>query len=356
MDTVVYGAAAGLGFAAYENLASLVQHKDMWRALAALRSVLTVPFTARWALIAGASLAVPSFRPSAGHPFPRPPRLGAHHELGAGAGRRAGRAARGVRFSAARAAASIPDLGSTTRLLTRFRPACLSASPRSVLRSAWCAASASIMRRAPTLRASGSASLRVMWALLLIGGGTGFAGVCFLLTSLHHWYVNPDRNLASPVPIGFASIGRGWRCWSRPPRSTLLGRNRMRTAAEGFSSAPGAAKTAARTRVPAAENPDDPSRRPGQIAIADEAAVREHWKAFLFEGILLAILGLAAMIVPPLAASRSRSSSAGCSCLRHRRAGADSGRATCRLLVVPDFGGAGGAGGGCCWRVRCRAC
>jgi uncharacterized membrane protein HdeD (DUF308 family) len=31
------------------------------------------------------------------------------------------------------------------------------------------------------------------------------------------------------------------------------------------------------------------------------AAVREHWKAFLAEGILLVILGLAAMIVPPLA-------------------------------------------------------
>ncbi|SHH10599.1 HdeD family acid-resistance protein [Bradyrhizobium erythrophlei] len=31
------------------------------------------------------------------------------------------------------------------------------------------------------------------------------------------------------------------------------------------------------------------------------AAVHEHWKAFLFEGILLVILGLAAMIVPPLA-------------------------------------------------------
>ena len=27
----------------------------------------------------------------------------------------------------------------------------------------------------------------------------------------------------------------------------------------------------------------------------------EHWKAFLFEGVLLASLGLAAMIVPPLA-------------------------------------------------------
>ena len=31
------------------------------------------------------------------------------------------------------------------------------------------------------------------------------------------------------------------------------------------------------------------------------AAVRTHWKAFLFEGILLVILGLAAIIVPPLA-------------------------------------------------------
>src|ERR1700755_2200559 len=31
------------------------------------------------------------------------------------------------------------------------------------------------------------------------------------------------------------------------------------------------------------------------------AAVQAHWKAFLFEGILLAVLGLAAMIVPPLA-------------------------------------------------------
>jgi uncharacterized membrane protein HdeD (DUF308 family) len=31
------------------------------------------------------------------------------------------------------------------------------------------------------------------------------------------------------------------------------------------------------------------------------AVVREHWKAFLFEGVLLAVLGLAAMIVPSLA-------------------------------------------------------
>ena len=58
MDTVVYGAAAGLGFAAYENLAYLVQHQDMWQSLAALRSILTVPFHASLGIIAGAYRAI----------------------------------------------------------------------------------------------------------------------------------------------------------------------------------------------------------------------------------------------------------------------------------------------------------
>src|SRR5216683_2166774 len=53
-----YGAAAGLGFAAYENLAYLVQHPDIWRSLAALRSVLTVPFHGALGIIAGAYLAI----------------------------------------------------------------------------------------------------------------------------------------------------------------------------------------------------------------------------------------------------------------------------------------------------------
>jgi uncharacterized membrane protein HdeD (DUF308 family) len=43
--------------------------------------------------------------------------------------------------------------------------------------------------------------------------------------------------------------------------------------------------------------PDDLNKLQSKMS----AAVREHWKAFLFEGILLAVLGLAAMIVPPLA-------------------------------------------------------
>ena len=43
--------------------------------------------------------------------------------------------------------------------------------------------------------------------------------------------------------------------------------------------------------------PDDLNKLRSKVS----AAMRRHWRAFLFEGILLAILGLAAMIVPPLA-------------------------------------------------------
>jgi uncharacterized membrane protein HdeD (DUF308 family) len=43
--------------------------------------------------------------------------------------------------------------------------------------------------------------------------------------------------------------------------------------------------------------PHDLTRLQSQM----RAAVREHWKAFLIEGILLVVIGLAAMIVPPLA-------------------------------------------------------
>jgi uncharacterized membrane protein HdeD (DUF308 family) len=43
--------------------------------------------------------------------------------------------------------------------------------------------------------------------------------------------------------------------------------------------------------------PDDLNKLQSKVS----AAMRDHWKAFLFEGILLSIIGLAAMIVPPLA-------------------------------------------------------
>src|SRR6201989_744683 len=68
METVVYGAAAGLGFAAYENLAYLVQHPEMWRSLAVLRSVLTVPFHGALGIIAGAYLAFALYGTALGAP------------------------------------------------------------------------------------------------------------------------------------------------------------------------------------------------------------------------------------------------------------------------------------------------
>src|SRR5438552_19010382 len=43
--------------------------------------------------------------------------------------------------------------------------------------------------------------------------------------------------------------------------------------------------------------PQDTSRLQSRM----RAAVHEHWMAFLIEGILLVVLGLAAMIVPPVA-------------------------------------------------------
>ncbi len=44
-------------------------------------------------------------------------------------------------------------------------------------------------------------------------------------------------------------------------------------------------------------SPEDFSR----LQSAMSQAVKTHWKAFLFEGILLAVLGIAALILPPLA-------------------------------------------------------
>ena len=47
--------------------------------------------------------------------------------------------------------------------------------------------------------------------------------------------------------------------------------------------------------------PHDANSEITELQSRMRAAVRAHWKAFLIEGILLVILGLAAMIVPPLA-------------------------------------------------------
>jgi protease PrsW len=81
--------------------------------------------------------------------------------------------------------------------------------------------------------------LRRMWALLVLGGGAGFAGLTFVLSSIHHWWVNPERDTALVlVPVGLVSIVIGIALLVVTTAIYVLGRNRMR-APQGFSSASG---------------------------------------------------------------------------------------------------------------------
>src|SRR6202008_4980636 len=71
--------------------------------------------------------------------------------------------------------------------------------------------------------------LRRMWALLVAGGGAGFAGVAFLVTSLHHWFVNPDRNVSLVlIPLGLTSILIGLALLIATTAIYIFGRNRIR--------------------------------------------------------------------------------------------------------------------------------
>jgi hypothetical protein len=235
MDTVVYGAAAGLGFAAYENLAYLVQHTDMWRSLAALRSVLTVPFHGALGIIAGAYIAIARAGTA----------LGAHRHHRDWARISSWSL---VLFAPVALHAAFdfplltlqqhPDLDSTTRMLLGTASVVIGFSSIGF--------AVRLVRRvgrhhAPRTEIARErlSQLRRMWALLVAGGGAGFAGVAFLLTSIHHWFVNPDRNVSLVlVPLGLTSILIGLALLLATTAIYIFGRNRIRSSAEGFSSAP----------------------------------------------------------------------------------------------------------------------
>jgi RsiW-degrading membrane proteinase PrsW (M82 family) len=233
MDTVVYGAAAGLGFAAYENLAYLVQHQEMWQSLAALRSVLTVPFHGALGVIAGAYLAIARSGTA----------LGAHRHH-----RDWARISSWVLVLLAPLALHAgfdfpllvlqqnPDIDPTTRLVLGSASVLIGFSS--------IAFAVRLVRRvgrhhAPhtELARERLSQLRRMWALLVLGGGAGFAGLAFVLTSIHHWVVNPERNIL--VPVGLVSILIGIALLAVTTSIYILGRNRIRTTPEGFSSASG---------------------------------------------------------------------------------------------------------------------
>jgi RsiW-degrading membrane proteinase PrsW (M82 family) len=236
MDTVVYGAAAGLGFAAYENLAYLVQHAEMWRSLAILRSVLTVPFHGALGVIAGAYLAIARSGTA----------LGAHrhHRDWARISSRILLVAGPVGLHAA---FDFP-------LLMLQQPSTMSSALRvwlgvaSILIGfASIAFAMRLVRRVARHHAPRTdldrerlSQLRRMWALLVAGGGAGFIGLSFVLSSVRHWMLNPGHNVALVlVPIGLAAIVLGAALLIVTTAIYFLGRNRMRTTAEGFSSVSG---------------------------------------------------------------------------------------------------------------------
>jgi protease PrsW len=232
MDTVVYGAAAGLGFAAYENLAYLVQHQDIWRSLAALRSVLTVPFHGALGIIAGAYLAIARSGTA----------LGAHRHHRDWA-RISSRMLILLAPLSLHAAFDFPllmlqqnpDLESSTRLMLGATSVVIGFSSIGF--------AVRLVRRvgrhhAPRTEIARErlSQLRRMWALLVAGSGAGFVGLAFVLSSIHHWLVNPDRNPALVlVPIGLASILIGMALLVATTAIYVFGRNRLRTTAEGFS-------------------------------------------------------------------------------------------------------------------------
>ena len=70
--------------------------------------------------------------------------------------------------------------------------------------------------------------LRGMWALLVGGGGAGFAGFAFVLSSLRRWWIVTDAHAtASFAPAGIASIAIGTILLVMTAAVYVQGRNRL---------------------------------------------------------------------------------------------------------------------------------
>jgi len=224
MDSVLYGAAAGFGFAAYENLAYLVQHAEMWRSLAALRSVLTVPFHGALGIIAGAYLAIARSGTA----------LGAHRyhrdwaRISSYALMLLGPLALHAAFDfPLLILQQNPDLDSSIRLMLGTGSVLIGFSSIGF--------AARLVRKVGRHNAPHSetardrlSQLRRMWALLIVGGGAGFMGLIFVLTSLHDWLIDPERAFAL-APVGLTSILIGSALLLVTMGIYILGRSRIRT-------------------------------------------------------------------------------------------------------------------------------
>jgi RsiW-degrading membrane proteinase PrsW (M82 family) len=236
MDAVVYGAAAGLGFAAYENLAYLMQHADIWRSLAVLRSVLTVPFHGALGIIAGAYIAIARSGTA----------LGAHRHARdwARIRNRVAILAMPIALHASFDAPLLalqqnPDLGGSGAFM--LEAAAMLVGFGAILFAGY------LVRRVGAHHAPRSETsrerlrnLRGMWALLLGGGGASFLGAAFILSSIHRWMTNADKHIPPYlVPVGIVAILIGIGLLVVTSAAYVLGRNRLQMAEPSPASDPG---------------------------------------------------------------------------------------------------------------------
>jgi protease PrsW len=180
MDGIVYGAAAGLGFAAYENLGYLVHHTADWQMLAVIRGFLTVPFHAALGVIAGAYIARLRFGSAlGGDRYGLPGRawwmmsiwlvpvvLHALFDFSL--------------FKLRESPAPNPVIYVGLGLLVGFGTIALAA--RLTLRTA---ARQKSLRGVAHVQAD---AWRAIWALLVVGGGAGFAGAILLFSQAQNWF------------------------------------------------------------------------------------------------------------------------------------------------------------------------
>src|SRR6202035_2928772 len=89
-------------------------------------------------------------------------------------------------------------------------------------------------------------------------------------------------------------------CWWLPPRSIFSAATGCARRQRAFPPPPVGASAGSGV-VPFAHRSVANKLVPATLVSEMTAAGREHWKPFLIEGIVLVVLGLAAMIVPPLA-------------------------------------------------------
>lgn len=187
MDGLVYGAAVGLGFAAWENVGYLLRNSTDWAAVAVLRDILTVPFHGSLGIIAGSYLAAARFSSFfGGRPHANSHRvrlIGLAWLIPVGL-----HAAFDVPVLALRG-----NLGGTvgTPLL---QTSALVVGFGSIVLAAFIALRSAAHQKPLVIR-RGAIPWRAVWAMLTIGIVSAFAGAALLAIQAHRYWIKADIDI-----------------------------------------------------------------------------------------------------------------------------------------------------------------